>query len=55
MIKMVYVEGKFDWEWIYDNDFENGNVTNFKHLNSPAQKKISAGFYAMLTGNIPGV
>lgn len=56
--KIVYMdlnEGNFDYEWIYENDFNYDNVTNFKHLNSPAQKKIAAGFYAMFTGDIPGV
>lgn len=43
------------WEWIYDKDFEDGSVTDFKHLNSPEQKKIAAGFYAFYTGDIPGV
>ena len=55
IVYMDYVLAKFDYEWLYYNDFENGNITNFKHLNSPEQKKIAAGFYAMLTGDIPGV
>jgi len=55
IIHMNYTEGRFDYEWVYDNDFKNGNITNIKHLNSPAQKKIAAGFCAMLTGDIPGV
>lgn len=44
-----------EFEWVYESEFENGVITNFKHLNSPAQKKIAAGFYAFFTGDIPGV
>lgn len=55
IVYMDYILANFDYEWVYDNDFEKGNITNFKHLNSPEQKKIAAGFYAMVTGNIPGV
>jgi len=42
------------WEWVYVNQFGT-LVTNFKHLNSPDQKKIAAGFYAFFTGDVPGV
>ena len=55
--KMVYVEcdsNDFSYEWICDTQF-GSTITNFKHLNSPAQKKIAAGFYAFFTGDIPGV
>lgn len=44
-----------EFEWIYDINFQNGDITDFKHLNSPAQKKIASGFYAFFTGDIPGV
>lgn len=55
--KMVHMDsdsGEFSCEWIYDNEFGT-DITEFKHLNSPEQKKIAAGFYAFYTGDIPGV
>ena len=55
MLYMAYDTEDLEFEWIYESDFEDGDVTNFKHLNSPEQKKIAAGFYAFYTGDIPGV
>lgn len=49
------IKDNLEYEWIYDINFQNGDITDFKHLNSPTQKKIAAGFYAFYTGDIPGV
>lgn len=54
MLYMADSTEDLKFEWIYGKEFGE-EITEFKHLNTPEQKKIAAGFYAFYTGEIPGV